>query len=230
MISPKKLAKNVARILGHDIVCYRPFLELLEKWGMKSVFDVGANEGQFAEELRHSGFKGQIYSFEPTKIAFAKLTARCACDHLWNAEQIGLGNFNEAREIAIAENSQLTSILSPIRTHPIAGSETIQLQRLEDWLASRTVHLPATCLKLDVQGYEKEILLGAGELISSFGAIIVELAICPSYQTQPYAEDLIAFLRTRGFDLWVTRRGTWTPHGQREMECDGLFRNARLSW
>ena len=228
MISPKRLLKSVARRFGYDMVAYRPFLELLEEWGMTTVFDVGANEGQFAEELRQSGFKGQIHSFEPTKTAFSKLAARCEGNCLWRAEQIGFGTSDEVREIAIAENSQLTSVLSPIRNHAIAGSESIQLRRLDSWLASKHVDLSVACLKLDVQGYEREILLGAGEAISSFGAIIVELAICPSYQNQPYAEDLIAFLRSQGFDLWVTRRGTWTPHGHREMECDELFRNAQL--
>jgi hypothetical protein len=136
---------------------------------------------------------------------------------------------NKSIDVNIAEDSQLTSIFEPLRPHAFASQETIEIKRLGDWLLERDIELSKTCLKLDVQGYEYEVLEGASELLPHFAAVISELAVTKSYDGQPFMEDLVAYMRERGFDLWVTRRGTWTPHGNREIECDGLFRNSRLS-
>lgn len=221
----RKLVKGVLRRFGFDIVTHRPFLELLEQWGIKCLLDVGANAGQFGKELRQVGYIGTIYSFEPTKRAFESLLDASNADERWHTENIGFGSLSESRLVSVASDSQLTSMLDPLRPHPFAGSELIHLRRLDEWLTGARLDLSRTCLKLDVQGYENEILSGAGRFLPQFAAVISELAIYPTYRDQPYAEDVVAHLRTQGFDLWVTRRGTWTPHGMREVERDGLFRN-----
>ena len=220
----KHIIKKLLRRFGYDVVTYRPFLELLEPWGIKTVLDVGANEGQFSKELRSAGYQGDIYSFEPTSHAFEKLLHNSKHDDKWEVINAGLGRNDESQTIAVAEDSQLTSILAPVRKHTFTGEETIQLMRLDDWLARKHIDLSTACLKIDVQGYEWEVLTGAGESLLLFAAMIIELAVTKSYHGQPYAEEITGLLRTKGFDLWTTRRGTWTPHGLREIECDGLFK------
>jgi len=163
----RKFFKGITKRLGLDVVTHRPFLELLEPWGIKCVLDVGANTGQFGRELRRGGYTGTIYSFEPTKHAFAALLDNARKDKRWHAENIGLGSLSQSRQVAIASDSQLTSILDPLRPHPFSGSEIIHLSRLDEWLAGAAIELSQTCLKLDVQGYEKEILSGAGRVSSA---------------------------------------------------------------
>jgi FkbM family methyltransferase len=225
----RQFFKRITKRFGLDVVTHRPFLELLEPWGIKCLLDVGANTGQFGQELRRVGYTGTIYSFEPTKHAFAGLLDTARADKRWHAENIGFGSLSQSRQVAIASDSQLTSMLDPLRPHPFLGSEVIHLSRLDEWLAGAAIEPSQTCLKLDVQGYEKEVLSGAGQFLPQFAAVISELAICPTYKGQPYAEDVVALLRAHGFDLWVTRRGTWTPHGKREIERDGLFRNRAVA-
>jgi FkbM family methyltransferase len=225
----KKQLKRVMRTFGFDIVAYRPFLELLGEWGIDTVLDVGANEGQFATELRANGFQGVIYSFEPTRKAFDTLVQKSASDTKWYTINCGLGRTDRSLNIDLATDSQLTSILAPLRPHSFSGQETIRLRRLDGWLNESNVNLTNACLKLDVQGYEREVLQGVVDLLPKFGAVITELALAKSYEGQPHLEDLASFLRDQGFDLWITRRGTWTPYGNREMECDGLFRNRAMT-
>jgi FkbM family methyltransferase len=220
--------KRFLRRFGYDVVTYRPFLELLPKWGIKTVLDVGANEGQFAMELRSAGYTGAIFSFEPTRKAFECLKNNSRNDARWQVVNSGLGSTNEKLIVAVPEDSRLTSVLPPTKSQLFSGEETIRLQRLDIWLSEMSeikIDLSTTCLKLDVQGYESEVLEGAGNALPQFGAIMAELAICQSYEAQPYIDDIIPSLRNKGFDLWVTRRGLWTPHGNREFEIDGLFRN-----
>ena len=42
-------------------------IELLRKYKVDFVFDVGANTGQYASQLRKAGYKGKILSFVPCK-------------------------------------------------------------------------------------------------------------------------------------------------------------------
>ena len=47
------------------------------------VLDIGANEGQFGEELRAGGYKGGMVSFEPMADAHNKLLLRSRSDTQW---------------------------------------------------------------------------------------------------------------------------------------------------
>lgn len=220
----KPFLKSLLRHIGYDIVTYRPFLELLGQWGITTVLDVGANIGQFGEELRCAEYRGKIISFEPISSSFVKLETTSKKDPLWEVVRIGLGKERKSLTVPVPTDSRLTSLLRPSQRHAFVTNELIEIERLDEWLSGRRVHLPSTCLKLDVQGFEREVLMGAGSLLPQFGAIIVELSYCHSYEDQPLAEEIIALLRTTGFSPWTTRRGLWTPHGNREMEVDMLFK------
>ncbi len=224
----KKIIKSIIRCCGLDLVTYRPFLELLLDWKIQYVLDIGANEGQFATELRRIGFKGHIFSFEPVPQTFIRLDRNAAKDPLWHTYNFALGNIRDAMEIKISDDSQLVSLMDPVRIHKFTDTTKIQIQRLVDWQAPVSIAWEKACLKIDTQGYEMQVLLGAEPILKNLKAIIAELAINLSYKGQPHAEDVVGFLRARSFDLWTTRRGTWTPHGCQEIERDGLFKNQNL--
>jgi len=69
--------RQYARKLGFDVVKYRPTRHplartrfLFERFGIDLVLDVGANTGQYARQLRHTGYRGRIVSFEPLASAY----------------------------------------------------------------------------------------------------------------------------------------------------------------
>lgn len=221
--------KLLARKARFDLVTYRPFLELLKEWNVNTVLDVGANVGQFGKELRELGYKGHIVSFEPTSTAFRTLAARIMKDPLWEAYHLGLGSKSEEGSLFVGPDSRLSSFLEPAQVSDQVAKENVNVKRLDAWLEEHPIDLAETCLKLDVQGYEPDILVGAGAALPKLKAIITELGFTTSYKGQWHADEMMAFLRHKGFQMWATRRGLWTPYGNREMECDGLFRNERIS-
>ena len=56
---------------------------IIEKFNIDLVIDAGANEGQFAQELR-AFYSGEIFSFEPVSSVFEKLAATAASDTDWH--------------------------------------------------------------------------------------------------------------------------------------------------
>jgi hypothetical protein len=64
---------------------------LLDHRGITTVLDVGANVGQFARMIRGAGFTGDILSFEPLSVAYARLGRRSRRDDRWRAFNLAVG-------------------------------------------------------------------------------------------------------------------------------------------
>src|SRR3981081_3311525 len=164
------------------------------------VLDVGANAGQFVHQCRAAGYKGEIISFEPSAAAHAGLLRSAAADPLWPvAARIALGATTGEVEINIAANSFSSSILPMLDSHLTAApnsaylqKEKVPLRRLDDLLADPLADdLAATApsrhifLKLDVQGYESQVLTGATQLLNHPLAVQLEMSLLPLYQGEP---------------------------------------------
>jgi len=80
MNSLKQTIKHTLRSLGLELHRFSPassksarLMACLDHCGINMVLDIGANEGQFGEELRAGGYKGGMVSFEPMAEAHNKL-------------------------------------------------------------------------------------------------------------------------------------------------------------
>ena len=67
--------------------------DFLEKQSVSLVLDVGANVGQWANEIRESGYAKKIISFEPLSSAFSVLSSSCSKDNLWTCKKLCCWNF-----------------------------------------------------------------------------------------------------------------------------------------
>lgn len=86
----KKTIKKIFNLFGlhlskfnaHMIPAYQT-VQILKAQNIDVVFDVGANIGQFASELRAYGYKGKIVSFEPLPEAYKELVNNAKGDKNW---------------------------------------------------------------------------------------------------------------------------------------------------
>ena len=81
-------------------------------------------------------------------------------------------------------------------------------------------------LKLDVQGYERTVLAGAGSALDRFEAIELELSVSPLYEGQPPLAEMLPLLAGHGFQP-VSLEPILLDDGGMLMELDGLFARAR---
>jgi FkbM family methyltransferase len=133
----------------------------LRRLGVRTVLDVGANEGQFAREALKRFPEAHVYSFEPLPGAFAKLNSWAAGQDRVTPVNIALGDRDEALEIHMhSEHSPSSSLLrtTDLSTalYPFTAAQesvSVPVRRLDDWAASKSLQAP-TLIKLDVQGYE----------------------------------------------------------------------------
>ena len=201
---------------------------LFSKLQVDLVLDVGANAGQFARECREADYKGEIISFEPSAAAHASLLRSATHDDLWSvADRMALGAVNGEAEINIAANSFSSSLLPMLDTHLSAApasrylhKERVPLRRLDDILS------PGECrifLKLDVQGYESQVLAGATQLLAHTVAVQLEMSLLPLYEGEALMSEISTLMTGNGFELWDIEPSFRDPETGRLLQVDGIF-------
>lgn len=194
------------------------------------VIDAGANSGQFAHLCRNVGYRGQIISFEPSATAHANLLRSAATDPLWTvADRMALGASTGEVEINISANSFSSSILPMLDSHlsvaPESGythREKVPLRRLDDVLktiaANRRIFL-----KLDVQGFESQVLQGATRILPHTLAVQLEMSLLPLYEDEVLMPEMCAVMHAKGFELWDLETAFRDSTTGRLLQVDGVF-------
>jgi len=208
------------------------FQQLLAARGIASVIDVGANAGQFGRYLREKlAYTGRIVSVEPLPDAFEALVKRAAADRDWTAMQLALGDAEGVLPINVAGNSVSSSLLPMLARHEAAaprsryqGTVDVRVERLESVPELRAATNASCMLKIDAQGYELPVLRGAGGLLDRFSLLYLEVSLVPLYESSALIEDVIAYLRQRGFVPVAIHRGFTDRFGQ-QLQSNILFAN-----
>lgn len=101
------------------------------------------------------------------------------------------------------------------------ATEDVRTTRLDDEIMLDSLRRPAA-MKIDVQGAEMLVLRGATELLSMIDAVLVECSFVELYDGQALVDDVIGFLRDRGFRLTAMVAGATDPRGML-VQADLLF-------
>jgi FkbM family methyltransferase len=184
---------------------------------IKSIIDVGANEGQFVLRLIKKGFKGNVLSFEPVSKAYNKLLLNAKKNKKytsWNvAERCGLGSRNFSDNIFVSEHHESSSLLNILPKHtnlkPLSKTisiEKINVRKLDDFYEEIIKFDKNLFLKIDTQGYELEVLKGATKTLELMAGLTVEVSLTRLYDNQPLWLDIINFLEKKGFVVWAVDR------------------------
>jgi hypothetical protein len=100
---------------------------------------------------------------------------------------------------------------------------TVPIRRLDSVIPGATQEEERFYLKIDTQGYEREVLLGAPETLKRTDAVEVELSLTALYDRQALLPEIWGTLSDTGFrPAWI-ERGYRDPHDNWLLQMDGLF-------
>lgn len=219
-------------LLRHGVAAAVEHENLLRKLNCATIIDIGANRGQFSLAAQQCCPNARVISFEPLPTAgdkFFQAAANRRCV-LYGA---AIGPRRMIATIHISGREDCSSLL-PITgmveiakgTQEVSVAEVI-VARLDEFICRKDLRAPAL-LKIDVQGYELQVLQGCSALLSSFDYVYVECSFVELYAGQSSPGDVIAFLRARGFGFAGVFNLSYHPRG-RAVEGDFFFsRDPRL--
>lgn len=227
--------KTFARTLGYDIrrinshIHKRP-IDFIRSRNIDVVLDVGANVGQYAARLREDGYAGWIVSVEPVGEVYKALSARAAGDEPWKTMNLAFGEKEGEAEINVSEASVLSSIRQQLPAAVAFNSEArivrremTRVARLDDVISD----LPKgrAFLKIDTQGYEQQVLMGASGCLSQFLGVQLELPIIHLYEGTWHFHEAVDYMRKRGFDISNIVPVSYDRHDAVSLlEVDCIFR------
>lgn len=177
--------------------------------------DVGANIGMIsALAARLVGSGGHVHAFEPNPVPFGRLQHLLASNGLTSAVTAhNVGVSDEAGELTLSviqghTGSGTLGNLPPAEAAAVTATYTVPTVRLDD----RLPELPASpmFLKIDVEGFECQVLRGGRVLLERFRPLVVtEVSATHLKRGGSTVDDLFGIMRGYGYEPYVlgTTRG-----------------------
>ena len=179
------------------------------------IFDVGANRGQYLDLVfeQFANHPIMVHAFEPSPAAFADLSRRYAGRKQVALNNLALGSaMGEQTLFYESPGSQLSSLYPRrIQHHGIhlAKSELVRVETLDTYCTAHAI-TQIDLLKLDVEGYEWEVLQGASQLFErkQIAMLSFEFGGC-NLDARTFFRDFFHFFTERQMTLArVTPFGT----------------------
>jgi FkbM family methyltransferase len=225
----KGAVKKAASRVGIDLKIKRDPLAFLRRRGIRTVLDIGANEGQFAREVRTTLPAAMIYSFEPLPGPIAKMRALMGGDSNFEAFQLALGDKNGFAEFEENDFSAASSLL-PVATKSIEAwpetaerrKTTVEVQTLDSWAVGRRIEQPYL-VKLDVQGYENKVIEAGSTVIRNAAVVISEVSFVELYERQALFDVINSMMVGLNFRLHGMIGNGYEPATGEILSADAIF-------
>ncbi|MCE3278384.1 MAG: hypothetical protein K0S44_575 [Bacteroidetes bacterium] len=235
----ERITKKIFQNFGILIRKYNPAtsedlrrIKLLEHYNIDLVFDIGANKGQYATGIMDAGYKNRIVSFEPLSSAHSVIDSLSKNHSNWTiAQRCAIGSEKQEIEINISANSVSSTLLNMLDTHiegapesKIIGKERVQVFPLDEIAPSLMKNSQNVFLKIDVQGFEQEVLKGAKNMLDKAKGVEMEISLVPLYKDQKWLlAEILEFMTSKGFTL-VSIVPAFTDHKTgKVLQCNGIF-------
>lgn len=203
------------------------FLKSLEN--INTILDIGAHKGQFALISKYVFENAKIYSFDPLKSSKYKynkiLKPKNGCFFFNTA----IGNKNGYKQMNISKNSDSSSILKitnkqikTFRNTEKIKEEKIKIQKLHNCINKKKLISPCL-MKVDVQGYELEVLKGSEKLLQNFDYLYVECSSIEFYKEQPFFKDIYKWLKKRNF-IYIRSYNNFKNLNNKTIQADYFFK------
>jgi FkbM family methyltransferase len=211
---------------GHYFKLNAPWIR---QAGIRTVLDVGAHRGEFSSAVRALLPKAQIYAFEPLPDCCAEVARRFGTAGTLQAFPVAIGAVHDRITLWRSSYPKSSSVLPMAELHKdsfpwSAGNTplTVEMRALDEYLEQLKL-AEKVLLKIDVQGYEAQVLNGAKELLKRVAYVLLEVSFQPLYEGQGAFAEIHTFLQSAGFSYSGNLEQLLSPLDGSVLQADALF-------
>jgi len=218
------------RVRGIDVgifeSLYKPWLLNADIY---TIFDVGANTGQFARAIHEILPHAYIYAFEPLSDCFKALQKDMRHVKHFQAFNTALGE-SEGEAVFYRSGWSPSSSLRPMGSlhkeyFPYTAQqsqEIIHVRRLDHYADALKIR-ENVLVKLDVQGCEDKVIEGGQRLLQRAKILIVEMSMVALYEGQPLFRHIFTMLDRLGFTYHGALSQFASPSDGSVVQADAIF-------
>ena len=189
------------------------------------IFDIGANVGQSVDRFRTFSKTAKIHSFEPNPVVFEKLKKKQTNDKNLECYNVGIGSeignlkfniqpdsgassfykmnidgdaFKLSNTLEAKKNHNLTTLKQNINFN----TEIDVTVKTLDSIFKDNIPDRVDLIKIDTQGYEEEVLLGASNILKKTLIVEAEVIFSDAYNKSASLKGIESILEKHGFILW----------------------------
>lgn len=179
-----------------------PSLQVLKSLGFSSraCIDVGAYHGEWTKLFRSVFPDAAVHMIEAQEGKRARLESVASTMGGDITLDIALLGPEEGRRVQFHEMETGSSVFA--ESSPYERRTEDRTMRTLDAVVAARRFPRADFLKLDVQGYELEVLKGGAAVLGQVEAVLLEASLVPVNKGAPAFAEVIAFLDGAGFQLF----------------------------
>ena len=231
----KYVINNVLGYLGYEIrkcqVQEKNRYLWLKKHQIRTIFDIGANTGEWAATIHEHFPEAAIYAFEPLSDCYAKLSEKEKKIPQLTTFNFALGDNPGKFPIYRSSQASSSSLLPMSDLHKKAFPHTQNLSREE--IEVRTLDQVTKDLnikenifvKIDVQGFELNVLQGGKALLNRAKVLLIETSFHTLYDNQPLFDEVYSFLKGMGFTYRGDFESIKSPIDGAILQANAIFVN-----
>ncbi|MBE0612751.1 MAG: FkbM family methyltransferase [Burkholderiales bacterium] len=222
----RKLLNTPARNLSLGHIESLELLEMAAVKGINVIYDIGANVGTWTLLAKTVIPGAVVEAFEPLPAHQDGFAKTCGGMSGITLHPVALGPKNATMPLRVTSFSDASSILPIAKaSHDHFGltevcQVPIPVRRLDDYCLTENFRF-ADLIKVDVQGFELEVLSGGISVLAHTKALIVEVSFVKLYENQCTFPELCSFLEEQDFRIHAF--GASTPVGTPLVQADVLF-------
>ena len=184
----------------------------------ETIIDIGSNKGQFILLMEQIFPNKIVYSFEPIIEMINKQKKFYKYKKNITFHNLALGSSICSKEFLITSRMDSSSFLkvasntNKSKNYSVIEKRDIKVSTLDEILLNE-IFLYPLLIKMDVQGYELEVLKGAKNLLKKTDYLLLEVSENEMYQNQPTEKIIIEYLKDLNFEIfkannWLSIKNT----------------------
>lgn len=219
--------KTSRRGIFNNIAANIELESLINELDFESVLDIGSSKGQFVLLVEKINPNKIIHSFDPITENIKKQKKFFKNRKNIFFHNYALGNNSVNQDFFITNRNDSSSFLKVKKSnnndYKILEKRTVPIKKLDQLYSNLKIAKPIL-VKIDVQGFELNVLKGFEKYLNNVKYLIIEVSDQELYKGQPLSKNLINYLNQRNF-FKIKENSPSKINGLNVFQKDILFKN-----